>query len=857
MNQTKKSRSLGYELLLWVSLLVVLPLVIFSYYTYSTMVSGLKVIEKEQTIDKSQAAEKMLNKLGESILGVTVSNGLWENNRNALLSRDMAWLKQNIYTISDLVPNIDFVAEADLEGNILIQNGEVAELMDKVKFPLIMRNSKDTNGFAGIANTSKGLAIVAVSPVTDDVGTAAPVGMIITGRLIDSSILKEIESILHSDLAVLLQSGQFLSSNESIKKDKLSELLVDFQSSGNQMNQFSTEKNNGASMAKVAVAFRDMADLPIGVFYLENPSKASGEIAVALRKLGLYTGIIRILLIVLVLYLLRRRIIIPLKQFALTLEKIASGARVVEIPKNVMKAEAEIVVAFQKVMEWNQLLEKTVEQRTLAVRNLLDSAGQGFMSFGADLIVSDEHSLECNRIFKEEVAKASIPQLLYPGDLEEQKLLKSILDEYFQEQDVHAKELIFSLLPSEIEIHRVPIQLNYKIIADNREQKAEALMVILTDISEKRLLENKMDVERHLLKMVVKVVTNFDDFVEMVREYEYFYQTEINEILQSDGALSQQIMTLFKRVHTIKGNSGLMYLMNVVPNLHLLEEQLANLLKRKDTITPKELASILTSFPMKQWLDEDITLLKTILGNELLEQDQTQSITIDLERLVAFEQKISVLLTEDKDKFLLLELRKWRYRSIKSFFKSYPEFVQRLADREGIYIHPLVIEGGDMLVDPEWFQPFAKTLIHTLRNVIVHGIEDSEERMDLGKEQYGSITFSVRLAGDQICLTISDDGRGIDPEHIRALIVEKGLVEAAAAVDLSDELALDYIFTEEFSTKAEVNELAGRGVGLSAVKSALEKIDGAVLMRTDKGRGTTFEFYFPNASINQEGLWPG
>jgi two-component system chemotaxis sensor kinase CheA len=845
MSQTKQNHSLSYEMIIWISLLVVLPLVILAFYFFSTMTSGLKDLEKEQTIVKSQAAEKMFDKLGESILGVTISNGLWGDNRDALLNKDTEWLQQNIYTISDLVPSIDFVAEADLQGHVIIQHGDVAEFTETIKLPTIMERYSDIKGFTGVTDTSKGLAIVAVSPVTDDDGLNKPVGMLITGRFIDAAILKSIQSTLQSDLAVLLHSGQFLSSSETISKNKLIGFLKELQTAGIQQNVFTTEQHNKVSISKVAVSFRDMADQTIGDLYLESPSNASGEVAAGLRKLGIYAGIIMILLLILVSYLLRRRIILPLRQFALTMERMASGAPVDEIPKNVMQADAEIVGAFQKIINWNHLLEKTVEQRTLAIRNLLDSAGQGFMSFGADLIISDEHSVECNRIFNQEVARNSLPELLYPNDIEEQILLKSILDEYFQEQDTNAKELIFSLLPLEVYIRKVPIQLAYKIIADNQEQKSEALMVILTDISEKRLLENKMDTERHLLKMVVKVVTHLDDFAEMVNDYESFYQTELSEILESEGTIERQILTIFKKVHTLKGNCGLMYLMNIVPHLHQLEGQLANYLKRKEPIDREEFVKLMAGFPMKQWLDEDIALLQNILGDEFLQNDQTHLITIDLEKLIEFEHKISTLLTEDKDRFLLLELREWRYKPIKSFFKSYPEFIQRLADREGIFIHPLIIEGGDMLVDPDWFQPFARTLIHTLRNVIVHGIEDSEERIDAGKEQYGSIQFKIQMTGDQIHLTISDDGRGIDPEHIRTKLVEKGQSESDAAKQLTDNELLEFIFAEEFTTKQEVNELAGRGVGLSAVKNAVEILGGAVNVKTMKGRGTTFEFYVP------------
>jgi two-component system chemotaxis sensor kinase CheA len=852
MSQLKGSRSLSFEMILWILLLIVMPLVILAFYFYSTMTTGLQDLEKEQAIVKGQAAEKMFAALGESILGVTITNGLWEDNRIALVNKDMDWLKQNIYSIPDLVPNINFVAEADLQGKVIIQKGDIAELSDIVQYPAIKERFKDIKGFTGLANTSKGLAILAVSPITNDTGTSEPVGMLISGRLINNTIMQGIHSTLQSEIAILLQSGQFLTSSETIKQTQLSGFVKDLQLNGKTFNPFTTEKHKDASVAKVSIAFKDMEDQPIGILYMESPSKASAEVGSSLRRLGLYAGIIMILLLILVLYLLRRRIIFPLRQFSLTMEKIASGAQLDEIPKNVLQAEAEIVGAFQKIIEWNQWLEKTVEQRTLAVRNLLDNAGQGFMSIGRDLIVADEHSVECNRIFHQEVAKASFPELLYPHDLEERKLLHSILDEYYREQDANAKELIFSLLPNEVYIDQRPIQLEYKMIPNGQELQAETMMIILTDISEKRLLENRMDAERHLLKMVVKVVTNFDDFVEMVREYEYFYQTEMYTILQRDESLERKILEIFKRVHTLKGNSGLLYLMNTVPNLHKMEGQLAACLKRKEPGTPEDICKQLAGYPMHEWLQEDIVLLQDILGEEFLKRDQTNLIIIDAQKLIEFEHEIRLLLKEETDKSLLLEIRRWRYRPIKSFFKSYPELIQRLADREGILIHPLVIEGGEMLVDPEWFQPFAKTLIHTLRNVIVHGIEDSELRADLGKELYGSVLFTIGLEGDSVRLTISDDGRGINPGLIRNKMIEKGICTQEAAQRLTEEEVLGYIFEEEFSMKEDVNDLAGRGIGLSAVKSALERIGGAVHVESSFGKGTTFNFNFPYASIE---LW--
>jgi two-component system chemotaxis sensor kinase CheA len=845
MGNRKQNRSLSFEMILWIVLVVVLPFVILGFYSYFKATSGLKDLEKEQAIVKSAAAQKMFNQLGESILGVTITNGLWENNRQALIHKDMEWLKTNIYSIPDLVPDINFVAEADNEGRVIIQHGEIAELTNTVQLPVIMEKYKDIKGFTGITNTSKGLAIVAVSPITDDSGKGEPAGMLITGRFIDDAILQRIKSTLQSDLAVLTQSGQFLSSTDTITHEQVSGFLNVLQAKGTAVTQFSTAKQQNLSIAKVAAAFPDMAGKPMAVLYLENPSKVSGQVGAGLKKQRLFAGVMIVVLLFIVQYLLRRRIIYPLRQFRITMEKIASGAQVDTIPNNVMQAEAQIVSAFQKIIEWNHMLEKTVAQRTFAIRNLLDNAGQGFMLIGSDLIVSEEHSAECNRIFNQEVAKLRFPELLYPNDTEECKLLQSILTEYFKEEDENSQELIFSLLPAEVYINGIAIELDYKVITGNDEQGGKAVMVVMTDISEKKLLENKMDAERHLLKMVVKVVTNFEDFAEMIRDYEFFCETEIDEIVLKDGLLEHRILEIFKRIHTLKGTCGLLYLINLVPNLHEMESQLAAYLKRKEQGTIADLLQFLAGFPMKVWLNEDIALLKDILGDEFLQHDQAHLITIDLQRLIEFEEKICLILTDEKDKPLLMELKKWRYRPIKSFFKSYPEFIQRMAELEGVHIHPLVIESSEMMVDPKWFQPFAKTLIHTLRNVIVHGIESSEERIDSGKEEFGTIKFLIQRDGEQIRITISDDGRGIDPDHIRVKLIEKGLLQQEAAQMLSNEAVLDFIFQEEFSTKDEVSELAGRGLGLSAVKNALEQIGGLVRVNTAKGRGTSFEFRIP------------
>lgn len=155
------------------------------------------------------------------------------------------------------------------------------------------------------------------------------------------------------------------------------------------------------------------------------------------------------------------------------------------------------------------------------------------------------------------------------------------------------------------------------------------------------------------------------------------------------------------------------------------------------------------------------------------------------------------------------------------------------------------IEGEGLEIDKQIAEGLSEPLLHLLRNAIDHGIEDAATRAAAGKPAEGRITLTASREGDAVAITLADDGGGIDPARIRATAMARGLLEAEAADQLSDAAALRLIFAPGFSTAETVTGVSGRGVGMDAVQTAVEKLRGTIAIDSTPGQGTRFRLRFP------------
>lgn len=187
---------------------------------------------------------------------------------------------------------------------------------------------------------------------------------------------------------------------------------------------------------------------------------------------------------------------------------------------------------------------------------------------------------------------------------------------------------------------------------------------------------------------------------------------------------------------------------------------------------------------------------------------------------------------------------KTRMQPIKKVFGRFPRVVRDLARSLKKEIE-LELQGEETDLDKNLVEALADPLVHLVRNAVDHGIETPEERIKSGKPRVGRVVLAATQEGDHILLTISDDGKGMDPDVLREKAVEKGLMDADAAARLSDQDAFNLIFMAGFSTKTEISDVSGRGVGMDVVKTRIAQLNGRVEIDSVKGEGSILRVKVP------------
>lgn len=214
----------------------------------------------------------------------------------------------------------------------------------------------------------------------------------------------------------------------------------------------------------------------------------------------------------------------------------------------------------------------------------------------------------------------------------------------------------------------------------------------------------------------------------------------------------------------------------------------------------------------------------------------------DSETLHALDQAVSQLDLLVSD--LQNSVMKTRMQPIGRLFQKYPRIARDLARQMGKNIE-LVLAGEETEVDKTMIEDLADPLIHLIRNAVDHGVESPEERKSSGKPDKSLVRLEARQEGDHIVLIIADDGRGMSPEKIRSKAVEKGLITEEEANTLDERQSLNLIFLPGFSTKTQISDVSGRGVGMDVVKTNIQKLNGSIEIKSELGKGSVFIISLP------------
>lgn len=263
----------------------------------------------------------------------------------------------------------------------------------------------------------------------------------------------------------------------------------------------------------------------------------------------------------------------------------------------------------------------------------------------------------------------------------------------------------------------------------------------------------------------------------------------------------------------------------------------------------KEIASSTTSATLRveaRKLDELINLI----GELVLERNRLVQLGRDFSSGTVAADDFNSVFSQSTSRlsFITEELQsvglKTRMVPIEAVFRKFPRMVRDVAHNLQKEVE-LVIRGQETELDKTMVELIGDPLVHLIRNALDHGLETPEVRLQSGKPRQGTIVITARQEGDQIVISMSDDGAGINPERIGRKAVEKGFVTPERLRLLSKREILDFIFLPGFSTVEKTSDLSGRGVGMDVVRSNLKKMNGSVEIDSRPGQGTTILLRLP------------
>lgn len=475
-----------------------------------------------------------------------------------------------------------------------------------------------------------------------------------------------------------------------------------------------------------------------------------------------------------------------------------------------------------------------LENLNIAINSMLDGLGQGLLFFDSDGICSLVHSKACLLLLETNPSGKHIADILKTSGNERQSILDWIEVVFSGAVALSFDELKEIAPTSYAHSANFFIKLEYKPLFGS-DGKLKNVLVIATDLTKEQ--QAKKEVEETLSKAMstLRIARNRNYFLRFISQFrEIFMESDFTELKGTDPNFSQ-----FKRdVHTIKGLSGTFHLDSLTKVLHDFESDLNNI--------EGDIEELLMNYYYKlnENFNVSVQFAKTILGTEF--ESTGSTINVQTTKIFSAAEDIKKniqagISPEEISKMLIQSLIAIPVREI---FANFDMQLQELADRTGKMVNHCLFVGENFVILPEKYENMTTSLVHVARNIIDHAIDEPDVRKQFGKLPKGYITIQTEKADDNnFTIVISDDGNGIDTDILRSKLgesMDKYLLEA-----LSDEDIIQHIFDDNVSTKEEVSELSGRGVGMSAVKAEVEKLGGNIVMKSTSGKGTQLHITLP------------
>jgi len=452
---------------------------------------------------------------------------------------------------------------------------------------------------------------------------------------------------------------------------------------------------------------------------------------------------------------------------------------------------------------------RELDQRTRDMALVLDNVGQGFVTMSADGVMSAERSAILRSWLGEPPASGRFVDYVAAVDPRFAASFTLGWNNVFG--GVTPVDLACDQLPRRVEAGPYHLQLDYRPIGDGN--VPDAVLVVVSDTTGELELERAEAERRELMVMFERVSTDRVGFVG--------FCSQADELIRRIASTEVPRAELQRQLHTIKGNAAIFGIESVASLCHALETQMLE--------QPGPLPAEARRLLVEAWRAFS-SRLESLLGRRDLRRGELTDEDV---------QRVLAALRQNKPTADVLQtVTWWKLEPIARRFERVAEQANRLARRMGKVVDVEIDDSG-LRLDPQRWAPFWTAFVHAVHNAIDHGIEDSAERQRAGKPDNAKISLRALVEHGSLAIEIRDDGRGVDWDRVRARARSLGL-----RTETRDDL-VEALFTDGVSTKDTVTDLAGRGVGLAALRAAARTEGGQVTVASRPGRGTCFRFEFP------------
>ena len=793
-------------------------------------------------------------------------------SKSNLNEQSLAALKLNFMAIIHSSGRIVFSFAYDLEAGKKINVPE--DLFDHLKKNDLLLSHRDPQGLvAGIVLLKQGPMMVASRPIVTSDYKGPIHGVVIFGQFLNDIALKRLADLTHLKIETQFYNTQSAAADFKEARSKIGEKTPIY------------IRCAGSDTISGYATISDIYQKPVLLAKVNIPREIFQQGQRTLREVrdqgrvtlitlvsgvsaaGVVLGIV--ILLVLEVLVLARLGRLSFSSYSIGTSKDFT-ARVSVEGKDEL---AKLGLSINGMLESLSQTHSEIEKYNAEIRLLMNSVPVGLLALNEEFRINPQYSRSSETI----LGRLGLSGLDYFEVLglskdgpvaEDRAKLHEFLD-VFQKEMLPEKDCAmlnpFETFQLTINDSARWLKLRYYLIRRGAGE-CNHLLVVIEDITRAHELEMEVIRSQQENLQLKAIVEDPDLFREFISEsLALLAHTRAVAARLTTGEESRALVNeIFRNVHTIKGVAGAFALTKVTQTAGTIEDSLLPL-RQKGEISRERIEQTHADLSrLAKVFDEVKKDAKNIIGEEIGEEPGMY-LRVSLDDLKRHISEIRALAIDNdlknkkamtiKDEIIRRLASMKMVPAGKGFARAtkiVPDLIKRLG-KNAVFS----FEGQETPIDCEVAHELTTALVHLIRNAFDHGLESIEERIEAGKPEQGEVKLSARSENNHVVLEIVDDGKGIDPEELKAIAIAKNILSPEEAGKLSLNQCYDLIFRPGFSTKTEVTEISGRGVGLDAVAHAVKKkLKGEITIDSTIGKGSRFIIRVPATPLDLTGSRP-